>query len=165
MNIRFINVTAKVLVVASLLISASCKKKEIQGPKGEPGKNGTGGNAGMSSSAEFVVAATEWNTVNNVWQYNYASNLINTQVVSGGGVKVFMKVASSWYELPFADGDILTQFGFSEGKVVLSVADIHGGLPDQPATASFRVVTFYDSPRPSNTAISHVQSGSSATQQ
>ena len=157
MNFRFIRLTTKVLVIASLLVSASCKKEEIQGPKGEPGTNGTGGNAGMSSSAEFVVAATEWKDVNNVWQYNYSSSLVTSKVVSGGGVKVYMKVAGSWYELPFADGDILTQFGFSEGKVALSVADIHGGAFAQPATASFRIVTFYDSPRPANTTVSRIQ--------
>lgn len=156
MNFRFIRSTTKVVLLAGLLISTSCKKKEIQGPKGEPGTNGTGGNAGMSSSAEFIVATTEWNDVNNVWQYNYSSNLVTSQVVAGGGVKVYMKVAGSWYELPFADGDILTQFGFSEGKVALSVADIHGGAFAQPATASFRIVTFYDSPRPANTTVSYV---------
>lgn len=157
MSFRFINSAIKAAVLVSLLFSASCKKEEIQGPKGDPGTNGTGGNAAMSSSAEFIVAATEWKDVNNVWQYNYSSSLVTPKVVSGGGVKVFMKVTGTWYELPFADGDILTQFGFSEGKVGLSVADIHGGPFAQPTTASFRIVTFYDSPRPANTTVSRIQ--------
>jgi hypothetical protein len=157
MSFRFINSAVEIAMLVSLLCCVSCKKEEIQGPKGEPGTNGTGGNAAMSSSAEFVVAATEWKDVNNVWQYNYSSSLVTSKVVSGGGVKVYMKVAGTWYELPFAEGDILTQFGFSEGKVALSVADIHGGPFAQPATASFRIVTFYDSPRPANTAVSRIQ--------
>lgn len=165
MNFRFIRLTTKALVIASLLVGSSCKKKEIQGPKGEAGTNGTGGNASMSSSAEFVVATTEWKDVNNVWQYTYSSSLVTPKVVSSGGVKVYMKVSGAWYELPFADGDILTQFGFSEGKVALSVSDIHGGAFDQPTTASFRIVTFYDSPRPINTTVSYLPSSTPKAEQ
>lgn len=151
MNFKLIKHLTRLSILSLLLVTTACKKKEIQGPKGEPGVNGTGGNASMSSSAEFVVAATEWTNENNVWKYVYSSALISAKVVNTGGLKVYMKVGTSWNELPFADGDVLTQFGFSEGKVNISVADIHGGLPAQPGTTTFRLITFYDSPRSDNT--------------
>ncbi len=158
MKFTFIKQFGKITVLVLLVSLTACKKKEIQGPKGEPGTNGTGGNASMSSSSEFVVATTEWVNTNNVWKHNYASTLVTAKVVASGGVKVYMKVSGNWHELPFADGDILTQFGFSEGNVTLSVADIHGGLPEQPTTTSFRVLTFYDSPRPANASSNAISS-------
>lgn len=139
------------LIVLIIFFSSgiySCKKKEIPGPKGESGVNGTGGNSSTASSDVFVVPTTEWVAGTDGFSYVYNSTLITQKVVDSGAVKAYIEMDGAWWELPHADGDLFTQCGFSLGKVKLEFMDIHGGLPPRPATASFRLVTLFRSARP-----------------
>ena len=133
--------TLFLLPIIALLSLSACKKKEIPGPQGPPGTNGTGGNANTSASDVFVVNTADWKVNGNVYEYIYASTLLTAKVVNEGSVKVFTETNGVWWELPHADGDLLSQCGFSEGKVRITYADIHGGLPDAPPTANYRLVT------------------------
>lgn len=143
--------TALAAIVMFAVIS--CKKEEIKGPQGDPGINGKGGNASIDNTDEFFVGTGIWQQLDSVWHYEYATAAITSTVMATGGVKVFMKSATNvWQELPFAVGDILTQYSFRFGKIDIYVSDIHGGLPARPASSTFKAVTIYASQRPQNNA-------------
>jgi hypothetical protein len=139
-----------VLLMAVLLVIA-CKKKEIPGPQGEPGKNGTGGNSNTTSSAVFPITNSQWVSDGGNWTATYSSTLITKDVVDKGSLKLYVDIGGSWWELPYAEGDLLTQCGFSEGKVRLVHGDIHGGLPfSAPPTRNYRLVTVVEAARTAN---------------
>lgn len=133
-----------------LVISSSCKKKEIQGPKGDPGASGTGGNVNISNSSVIQVDFTQWKQFSNPysWQTTLSSTLITAAVVEKGSVSVFVQDGPGWKELPFILGDLSTQFGFKEGSITLLKTNIHGSLPDQPVTENYRLVVLSQSARP-----------------
>ena len=137
-------------------VLTDCKKKEIPGPQGAPGTNGTGGNASTSSSDLFVINSADWKVNGSVLEYIYSSPLITAKVVNEGGLKVFMQLSNVWWELPNSTGDLLMQCGFSEGKVRLTFADIHGGVPAAPETANYRLVTLSSSAKGQSNLPSHV---------
>ncbi|WP_317899679.1 hypothetical protein [Aurantibacillus circumpalustris] len=124
------------------LILTSCKKEEIPGPKGAPGDPGGGGNATISNSAIFTIATTHWkaNADSSAWVYSISSSLVTQDIVDKGVVKAYVLRDESWWELPFTQGDLFTQFGFVVGKVNLEFVDIHGGLPLRPVTSQYRIV-------------------------
>lgn len=129
--------------VITITLFLSCAKKTIQGPQGDPGAPGGGGNAGISASSIFTVTTTQWQKTadSTSWQYTINSDLITTDIVDKGTVKVFALINNAWWELPYTEGDLFTQFGFSLGKANLLFADIHGGLPTRPDTKAYRLVT------------------------
>jgi hypothetical protein len=133
------------LTFVLFFVLTDCKKKEIPGPQGAPGVNGTGGNASTSSSDLFVINSADWKLNGSVLEYIYSSPLITAKVVNEGGLKVFMQLSNVWWELPNSTGDLLMQCGFSEGKVRLTFTDIHGGVPEAPETANYRLVTLSSS--------------------
>lgn len=137
-----------VLIVLFTLLTA-CKKEEIQGPKGEPGTPGGGGNANITSGDVFTIGSANWlpNADSSAWQVVISSSLITQSVVDKGVVKVFQQKGSSWWELPYTEGDLFTQFGFQTGSVTLTFMDIHGGLPTKPATTNYRISVFLGSAR------------------
>ncbi len=137
------NMLNRLLIFSSffLLLVGGCKKKEIPGPQGPPGVNGTGGNANTANSDVFVINTSDWKVNGNVYEVIYSSSLLTSTVVNAGSVSVFTQLSGVWWELPTAHGDLLMQCGFSEGKVKITYADIHGGLPDPPPTANYRIVT------------------------
>jgi hypothetical protein len=136
-----------VIFMSTLMIT--CKKEEIQGPKGEPGTPGGGGNASINNSSIFTIATTQWKAKSDSsgWVVSINSELITQAVAEKGAVKVYELLNDSWWELPFTQGDLFTQFGFVAGKVDLEFVDIHGGLPARPATTSYRLVVFSESAR------------------
>lgn len=136
-----------VIFMSALVVS--CKKEEIQGPKGEPGTPGGGGNATISNSSIFTIATTQWKAKadSSGWETSLTSDLITQAVAEKGAVKVYELVEDTWWELPFTQGDLFTQFGFVAGKVDLEFVDIHGGLPPRPETTSYRLVVFSESAR------------------
>jgi hypothetical protein len=140
-QLRLSKLIGLTLLVLSIFCSA-CKKKEIQGPKGDPGTTGGGGNANISTSEIFTIASSQWgaNADSSGWQHTISSSLITQNIVDKGAVKVFELRGTSWWELPLTNGDLFTQFGFQAGSVTLLFADIHGGLPAKPATTSYRIV-------------------------
>lgn len=137
-----------VLVVLSSAFTA-CKKEEIQGPKGDPGTPGGGGNASITSGDVFTIGSANWlpNADSSAWQVVISSTLITQAIVDKGVVKVFQQKGSAWWELPYTEGDLFTQFGFQTGSVTLTFMDIHGGLPTKPATTNYRISVFLGSAR------------------
>jgi hypothetical protein len=139
----------KVIIMLGLIlcmIFCACKKKEIQGPKGEPGDPGGGGNA-LSTSVLFSVSTTQWkeDTVADCLKVTLDFPQITKEVLSAGSVKVFIQQDASfldpaWTELPFVRGDLFTQFGFDEGHLYLEFVNIEGGITGPPATNNYRAV-------------------------
>lgn len=128
------------LVVSIGLLS--CEKETVQGPKGDPGIPGGGGNAGISASEVFTVSTTQWQTPvdSSYWKFSIASTIITQDVVDKGVLKVFIQRGSSWWELPYTEGDLFTQCGFEPGLANLFFTDIHGGLPERPASSAYRII-------------------------
>lgn len=137
-----------ITVIAGLL-NTSCKKEEIPGPKGEPGTPGGGGNTSINTSGAITVPSVKWqaNADSSRWETSIESTLITQSVADKGAVKVYIYRNAAWWELPFTEEDLFMQFGFTEGTVYLSFMDIHGGLPEKPGTAEFRIVTITESNR------------------
>lgn len=148
--IKFKCIPFCILVLSVFFIS--CEKKTEQGPKGEPGTPGGGGNAGISASDVFTVTTTQWQTTSDsaYWKYTIASNLITKDVVDKGVLKVFVQKGSAWWELPYTEGDLFTQCGFETGFANLFFTDIHGGLPDRPENAAYRVIAISTVARAAN---------------
>lgn len=142
------NSTTTIKLLATLFIClgisfTGCKKKEIQGPKGEPGDPGIGGNANITSTNTFVVNSSQWvaDTVNATQNVTLNFSELTQSVVDKGSVKVYKLEGTVWYELPFDTGDLITQFGFDVGHLYLSYINIEGSpAPPAPATARYRMV-------------------------
>jgi hypothetical protein len=136
-----------ILACASILLLSSCKKKEIQGPKGDPGANGIGGNASITTTTVFTVASSQWvaDSAAECRRVTISAAQITKSIMEKGAVRVYIQPdaafgVTAWTELPFVRGDLFTQFGFSEGELHLQYLNIEGGLPPVPATASYRMV-------------------------
>jgi hypothetical protein len=129
------------IVNALLLICPACRKKEIQGPKGEAGTPGGGGNAQISSTEPFIIGSSQWKaTPDSSWKVTVLQPLLTADVVNKGGIKVFMQIGADWWELPHVDGDHFTQFSFTTGALTLEFSDMHGNFPKQPPARSYRLV-------------------------
>lgn len=135
------------ILMFCVALAPGCKKKEIQGPKGEPGTPGGGGNTGISTSEIVTIGTSQWlpNGDSSAWEYTLVSDLVTQEVMDKGVVKVYVKRGSSWTELPNTQGDLFTQFSFKTGSITLTFMDIHGGLPSRPATTDYRILTIYQS--------------------
>lgn len=144
----------KVLLIpfcAFCLMVTACKKKEIQGPKGDPGAPGGGGNSNIASGSVFVVTTSQWqvDSVSESLKVTINASELTKDVIEKGGVKVYMQVGTTWADLPYVKGDLFTQFGFDEGHLYLHYINIEGGFPTAPLTTSFRMVILTESARPS----------------
>jgi len=135
------------LFLFSFILFASCKKKEIQGPQGDPGTPGGGGNSNIVSTTTFPVLSTQWvaDSAAASWKATIASSLITQTVVEKGAVKVTVQVDADWWELPYISEDLVTQFGFKEGVLYITVSDIHEVLQKKPASQNFRMVILTES--------------------
>lgn len=150
---KFIKLINACLLMLGLLFF-SCAKEEIQGPKGEPGTPGGGGNAGINASSIFTVTSTQWQkTADSAWAYSINTSLITQEIVDKGVVKVYVQIGTAWWELPYTEGDLFTQCGFDVGFANLHFADIHGGMPPRPSTAAYRVITISEVARAANPSI------------
>lgn len=132
---------------------SNCNKKEIQGPQGEPGTPGGGGNSNISASETFTVASGDWVTDSALFGRRVTLNYvgITKEVVEKGSLKMFMKMGTTWAELPYTQGDFVTQYGFDEGHIYLEFINIEQvGMPAPPTTTSFRVVILTQSQKPGN---------------
>lgn len=145
-----------ILLGLGLLLTA-CKKKEIQGPKGDPGDPGAGGNASISSSTITMVSTNLWTLSSSplMWRANVQTALITKAVVEKGSVSVYVQTSSGWRELPFLDKGVVTQFTFSEGLIQLQRFEVHSTLIDQPLAENYRFVTVAESARPEKSPDSH----------
>jgi hypothetical protein len=139
---RTITLVSSLIIVLFIAFSA-CKKQEIQGPKGENGTNGVGGNANITSTNTFVVNQAAWVEDIPTGTQNVTLNFpeLTQAVVDQGTVKVYKLNGTVWSELPFDQGDILTQYGFDVGHLYLNAINIEGSPPPTaPLTARYRLV-------------------------
>ncbi len=139
---RVITLIGALIFTLSFLFTA-CKKKEIQGPKGDPGANGIGGNANITSTNTFVINTGSWisDTVNQCLKVTLSFTALTQDVVDKGAVKVYKETGTTWSELPLTTTDLFMQFGFDIGNLYLNYINIEGGMPGAaPATARFRMV-------------------------
>lgn len=124
-----------------LFLSLAGCTKQVPGPKGDPGTPGQQGNATMTS-IPVTIEASSW-SFNNVY---YSRVLfipeITREVVNSGDVKVYMKVNSQWWCLPYGVGDIFMQSTFQENNLVLRYTKIHDGPPPSPGKVDIRIVIF-----------------------
>ena len=130
-------------LVALGIFLSSCQKKEIPGPKGEPGTPGGGGNSNIVASSIFAIASSQWNANSDstVWQFKIDAPQVTGDIAEKGAVKVFTQVSGVWWEMPYLAGEFLLQFGFSINTITLSYFDPHGQKLQRPATANFRFIT------------------------
>jgi hypothetical protein len=142
--IHLIRVSALFACTLCILLTA-CKKKEIAGPKGEPGTPGAGGNANIKSTTVFPVNATQWapDTTLKCMKATLNFSEITKDVVSTGAVKVYIQTKElSWTELPYVRGDLFTQFAFDEGHLYLQYINIEGLLTAPPQSDLYRMVIY-----------------------
>ncbi|MBK7309388.1 MAG: hypothetical protein IPI93_01015 [Sphingobacteriaceae bacterium] len=153
------NKTASVIKLLAALICASgifftaCKKEEIQGPKGDPGTNGIGGNATIVSTNTFIVNTSSWvaDTSAECLKVTISFPSLTQTVVDKGGVKVYRQTGTVWSELPITTTDLFTQFGFDVGNLYLNYINIEGGLPGTPPpTERYRMVIVSEAQKNSN---------------
>ncbi len=139
---------ASAIILSLVIVFTSCKKKEIQGPKGEPGDAGVGGNANITTTNTFIINSASWTadtaTASQTISLNFPE--LTQTVVDKGSVKVYKQTGTVWNELPFDTGDLLTQFGFEVGKLYLNYINIEGSPPPPPATARYRMVIISQAP-------------------
>lgn len=151
-TITFITLTAAFICAFGILFTA-CKKGEIQGPKGDPGANGIGGNANVVSTNTFIVHTSLWvaDSAAECYKVTISFPTLTQSVVDKGGVKVYRQTGTVWSELPIATSDLFTQFGFDVGNLYLNYINIEGGMPGTPPpTDRYRMVIVSEAQRSAN---------------
>lgn len=131
------------MILGIILATASCKKEEVKGPKGDQGDPGIGGNANITSTSFFFVNSSMWlaDSASMTRKVTLNQPIITQNVIDKGSVKVYRENDSTISELPIVNGDLFTQYGFELGKLHLEYVNIEGaGIPDAPATAKYRLV-------------------------
>lgn len=134
------------MLTSCLLVTSSCKK-EVAGPKGDTGAPGKDGNANVSGTGAFSVSFNDWTANGQVWTAFLFYDKITSEIVNKGSVQVFVQIDNLWWGLPYLEGDAYTNFGIEAGKVKLVHGESHGGLPDKPSTANYRIVVITASQR------------------
>lgn len=134
------------VLTSCLFVTSSCNK-EVAGPKGDTGAPGKDGNANVSGTGAFSVSFNDWTASGPVWTTFLFYDKITNDIVTKGSVQVFVQIDNVWWGLPYSEGDAYTNFGIELGKVKLSHGESHGGLPDKPATANYRIVAISASQR------------------
>jgi hypothetical protein len=136
------------ILTVGLIYFTACKKQEIQGPQGDPGTPGGGGNSSISSKKEFTVNSNDWSkdTIEMCWKIVLDMPAITQEVADNGAVKVFVKDKGIWTELPFTSGDLFTQFAFETGKLYLKYINIEGQISFAAPSGSYRMLTYTQVP-------------------
>lgn len=133
------------ITLLSLMLMANCKKET--GPKGETGPAGATGTTGIKGDQvfTFTTSASSWNAV--TWPYSYQEtsfpiSAINSSVVSGGDVRVYLgdATASAWTALPYSF--ITNQYSYivKTGQVDVNVTLSNANMPPNPGTQIYKVI-------------------------
>lgn len=137
------------LLLCFMALISGCKKQEIQGPKGDPGTPGGGGNSNISSTTFYSVSngAWKWDSISHSLKITLDAPAITKDVIDKGAVKVYVqKQAATWSELPYVNGDLFTQFGFDQGHLYLYYINIEGGSAPPPPSEDYRMVILSETP-------------------
>jgi hypothetical protein len=129
-----------VLIVS--LCFMSCTKK-VAGPKGDSGTAGLAGNLKQTSITSFKVLSNSWSLNDKTWEFTAVLPNISGDVIEKGEVNIYREVDSKWWPLPYGNGYIFTQYSLTPGTVRFNVTHIHGGVPERPADANYRLVILY----------------------
>ncbi len=133
------NIKTFFLVISFLLLGSTSCKKDVAGPKGDAGTPGKKGNL-KQSERSFTVQASSWINNSGFWTANVYFPEITTDVLSKGEVKVYMKIGTQWWSLPYAVGDIMMHQTFEFEYLHLEYSKIHGIPPSSPGQVTFRVM-------------------------
>jgi hypothetical protein len=128
------------LLIPFLALSFSACKKSVAGPQGDAGIDGGKGNM-KKTDRSFTVAATSWTTSGAGWASTIYAPEITSDVISKGEVKVYMKISTAWWSLPYGVGDIFMEQSSEIGYLHVKYSKIHGGPPPAPGATDFRLVT------------------------
>jgi hypothetical protein len=127
------------LLLLFLCLAFNSCKKNVAGPQGDPGTPGGQGNL-KQSDRSFTILSTSW-SFNGGW---YACDVycpeLTQDVIASGEIKVYMKVNSQWWSLPYTVGDIFMEQASETGTLHLKYSKVHGGPPPAPAQTTFRIV-------------------------
>ena len=126
-------------IISLYLVSCT---KQVAGPKGDSGTAGLAGNLKQSSITSFKVLASSWSLNDKVWEFTAVLSNISADVIEKGEVKIYREVNSQWWPLPYGNGYIFTQYSLSPGTVRFNTTHIHGGVPEKPSDANYRIVIF-----------------------
>jgi hypothetical protein len=137
------NLTIKTLLLAIpfLLLSLVACKKDVAGPKGDPGIDGGKGNL-KKSERTFTVQASSWINTSGYYSTVVYCPEISNDVISKGEVEVYMKVGTQWWNLPYLVGDIVMHQSIEFEKLHLNYSRIHGVPPSSPGAVTFRIVVY-----------------------
>jgi len=157
MSTKVIKLIAALICAFGILFTA-CKKQEIQGPKGDPGDPGIGGNANIVSTNTFIVNSASWvaDSAAEILKVTISFAELTQSVVDKGGVKVYRQTGTVWSELPLTTTDLFTQFGFDVGNLYLNYINIEGGIPNTPPpTGRYRMVILSEVQKTAFPALNH----------
>jgi hypothetical protein len=132
-----------VCLLSGLFLLVSCTK-EVKGPKGDPGDQGTPGKDAASTvtSTEIIVPGTVWaKQADSSWTCSLNVFELTANVVDKGTVQVFVKDKNQWQVLPYLRDDNMLKFGYSVNTLNLVFFDLHFITPPQPAITTLKLTT------------------------
>ncbi|MDZ4664641.1 MAG: hypothetical protein SGJ15_07175 [Bacteroidota bacterium] len=133
------NIKTLFLAIPFLLLAFSACKKDVAGPKGDSGTDGKKGNL-KKSERTFTVQTSSWINNSGFWNATIYFPEITNDVITKGEVKVYMKIGTQWWSLPYAVGDIMMHQSIEFEYLHLEYSRIHGIPPSSPGQVTFRVV-------------------------
>ena len=129
------------LAIPFLLLGVSSCKKNVAGPKGDPGADGKKGNI-KQSTRTFTVSASTWSlTLGSYTAKVYFPEIAN-QVIEKGEVKVYMKIGTQWWGLPHVVGDVTMHQAIEYQYLHVKYSKIHGSPSAPPGDVTFRAVVY-----------------------
>lgn len=134
------------------LLSGSCGK-QVAGPKGDTGAAGKDGNANVSGTNSIALSYNDWTEFGKEWLAYLFYDKITNDILNTGSVQVFMQKDNAWWGLPYLEGDAYTNYGVEAGKIKLVHGESHGGLPDRPVSANYRIVVIAASQKASHPGV------------
>ena len=138
--IRSLKIKTLFLVVSFMLSALSACKKDVAGPKGDPGVPAKMGNS-KQSDRSFTIYPSAW-TFDGV---RYSTLVyfpeISNDVLTQGEVKVYMKIGTEWWSLPYGVGDVFFHKTIEYQYLHILYSKIHGSPTSAPGQITFRVVT------------------------
>lgn len=136
MRFYYLKITTALLFFFVLVSGCT---KNVPGPQGDPGEPGKNGNAKQTQVNSVSISSNTWLSEDGGWTAWIFTQDLSNEVIKSGDVEVYMQIDNVWWALPYAVGDVFTEFRIEQGRIVLRCFKIHDGPPAQPATRNFRV--------------------------
>lgn len=129
-----------------LMLFLQACKKQVAGPKGEPGLDGKNGNSNVVTTNAFVIKGSSWDSVIENDHWSWKKTLVLSQLtnsaISDGDIMVYRCRAENdnWYRLPVFEGYLCTQFSFETGLLHLRLTHLHEGIAPRPKDDVYKLV-------------------------